>query len=108
MSTDAALTPFTIDVPDELLADLRRRLLTTRWPEAVLVDVWSQGPPLSYVQEVCNYWANGYPAVMVTDTAFIRNEHYHTAEDTPDSLDYNRMAYAVDGVVNAVLHLATE
>ncbi len=55
-----------------------------------------------------NYWANGYPAVMVTDTAFIRNEHYHTAEDTPDSLDYNRMARAVDGVVNAVLHLAAE
>jgi pimeloyl-ACP methyl ester carboxylesterase len=59
-SADTAITPFTIDVSDELLADLRRRLLETRWPEAELVDDWSQGTPLSYVQEVCDYWANSY------------------------------------------------
>ncbi|MBD3867309.1 MAG: M20/M25/M40 family metallo-hydrolase [Acidobacteria bacterium] len=55
-----------------------------------------------------NYWAAGYPAVMVTDTAFIRNRNYHTEQDTSDSLDYRRMAQAVDGVVNAVLHLAED
>jgi pimeloyl-ACP methyl ester carboxylesterase len=60
MSADTAITPFTIEVSDELLADLRRRLLATRWPEAELVDDWSQGTPLSYVQEVCDYWANSY------------------------------------------------
>ena len=55
---DAAIRPFTIDVADEALDDLRRRLRTMRWPEAELVDDWSRGVPLSYIQEVCEYWAD--------------------------------------------------
>ena len=55
-----AIEPFTIDVPDEVLDDLRRRLRTTRWPDAELVDDWSQGIPLAYVREVCEYWAEEY------------------------------------------------
>ncbi len=51
---------FTISVPDETLADLRRRLTNTRWPEPETVDDWSQGIPLAYVQDVCAYWADGY------------------------------------------------
>jgi pimeloyl-ACP methyl ester carboxylesterase len=47
-------------VPDETLDDLRRRLHATRWPEAEVVDDWSQGIPLAYVQEVCSYWADDY------------------------------------------------
>lgn len=39
-----------------------------------------------------NYWAEGFPAVMVTDTAFLRNPRYHTADDRPETLDYRRMA----------------
>ncbi len=54
-----------------------------------------------------SYWAAGFPAVMVTDTAFYRNPHYHTVGDTPDTLDYPRMAQVVDGVRAAVLGLAT-
>jgi Zn-dependent M28 family amino/carboxypeptidase len=55
-----------------------------------------------------NYWAEEYPAVMVTNTAFFRNPHYHTPQDTPDRLDYVRMAQVVKGVFNAVLQLAEE
>lgn len=54
------IIPFTIEVADDVLDDLRRRLHNTRWPEAELVDDWSQGIPLSYVQEVCDYWADEY------------------------------------------------
>ena len=54
------ISPFTIDVPDDELDDLRQRLHNTRWPEAELVDDWSQGIPLSYVKEVCDYWADEY------------------------------------------------
>ena len=54
------MTPFTIDVPDALLDDLRARLRNTRWPERELVDDWSQGTPLGYVRDVCEYWADGY------------------------------------------------
>ena len=53
-----------------------------------------------------SFWAQGYPAVMVTDTAFFRNDRYHTKEDTPQTLDYERMAKVVDGVHAAVRDLA--
>ncbi len=53
-----------------------------------------------------SYWLHGYRAVMVTDTAFYRNRRYHTAEDTPDTLDYPRMASVVTGVFAAVQSLA--
>jgi hypothetical protein len=53
-----------------------------------------------------NYWAVGYPAVMITDTAFYRNDNYHTAADRPETLDYRRMAGVVEGVYGAVVELA--
>lgn len=53
-----------------------------------------------------NYWDQGYDAVMVTDTAFYRNPNYHTARDTPDTLDYRRMALVVRGVSEAVRALS--
>jgi pimeloyl-ACP methyl ester carboxylesterase len=54
------LTPHPIAVPQGDLDDLRDRLRRTRWPEREAVDDWSQGIPLSYVQELCGYWADGY------------------------------------------------
>jgi len=45
-----------------------------------------------------NYWRAGYPALMVTDTAFMRNPHYHRAGDTADTLDYVRAAKVVQAV----------
>jgi hypothetical protein len=45
-----------------------------------------------------SFWQNGLPALMVTDTAFLRNPNYHEPTDTPDTLDYRRMALAVDGL----------
>jgi Zn-dependent M28 family amino/carboxypeptidase len=52
-----------------------------------------------------NYWEAGYPAVMITDTAFYRNDNYHTESDTPDTLDYKRMAMVVQGLHAAVMGL---
>jgi Zn-dependent M28 family amino/carboxypeptidase len=52
-----------------------------------------------------NYWNEGYDALMITDTAFYRNPHYHTSTDTADTLDYERMAMVVQGVYAAVLSL---
>jgi hypothetical protein len=49
-----------------------------------------------------NYWSRGLPAVMVSDTAYIRNPNYHTRGDTAETLDYARMARVVDGIFNAV------
>jgi Zn-dependent M28 family amino/carboxypeptidase len=50
-----------------------------------------------------NYWNEGWDAVMITDSAFYRNPNYHEERDTPDTLDYGRMARVVDGVHAAVL-----
>jgi Zn-dependent M28 family amino/carboxypeptidase len=44
----------------------------------------------------------GYQALMVTDTAFYRNPHYHRATDTPDTLDYERMGKVVEGLIAAI------
>jgi Zn-dependent M28 family amino/carboxypeptidase len=45
-----------------------------------------------------SYWGEGYPALMVTDTSFFRNVHYHRAGDSHEKLDYRRMAQVVQSV----------
>lgn len=50
-----------------------------------------------------NYWAAGFPALMITDTSFYRNPHYHKKTDTFETLDFSRMA----GVVEAVFYSIT-
>jgi pimeloyl-ACP methyl ester carboxylesterase len=54
------MTPFQVRIDDDQVQDLRSRLARTRWPERETVEDWSQGIPLSYVQEVCRYWARDY------------------------------------------------
>ncbi len=53
-----------------------------------------------------SFWAQGFPAVMITDTAFYRNKMYHGDGDTADRLDYERMSQVVVGVFEAVTGLA--
>jgi hypothetical protein len=53
-----------------------------------------------------SYWREGFPAVMITDTAFYRNPNYHLPSDTADTLDYDRMAQVVRGLYSAVCSLA--
>ena len=45
-----------------------------------------------------SFWEEGWPALMVTDTAFYRYPHYHTLQDTPDKVDYERLARVVTGL----------
>jgi len=45
-----------------------------------------------------SFWQAGYPALMVTDTAPFRYKWYHTADDTPDKLDYEKTARVVEGL----------
>lgn len=52
-----------------------------------------------------NYWHFGYKAVMITDTAFLRNNNYHEKSDTAETLDYSKMADVVDGVFYAITHM---
>ena len=61
----------------------RPLVLPTNVPGAWSSDHWS-------------FWREGYPALMVTDTAPLRNRFYHTREDTPDKVDFGRLDHAVD------------
>jgi pimeloyl-ACP methyl ester carboxylesterase len=59
-TTDAAIRPFRIDVPDAAVADLRRRLAATRWPEKETVADPSQGAQLATIRELVRYWGTDY------------------------------------------------
>lgn len=53
-----------------------------------------------------SFWDQGYPALMLTDTSFLRNPHYHKSSDRPETLDYGRMAQVALGTASAMRHLA--
>jgi len=92
-----AVRPFTINVADEVLADLKARLERTRWPEAEVVGDWSQGIPLQWTQEICRYWAttydwrarearlNGFPQ-FVTGIDGLDIHFLHVRSPRPDAL----------------------
>src|SRR5262245_13212462 len=60
VATNTAVRTFAMNVPEESLADLRRRLTATRWPSKELVVDASQGVQLAMLQELTRYWATDY------------------------------------------------
>src|SRR5436190_1364385 len=57
---DAALTPFSIAVPDAAVEDLQRRLADTRWADDLPGLGWSRGVPTDYLKELAEYWRTEY------------------------------------------------
>jgi pimeloyl-ACP methyl ester carboxylesterase len=55
-----AVRPFKINVPEEALADLNRRIAATRWPDRETVKDQSQGAPLAKLQELVRHWGTDY------------------------------------------------
>lgn len=60
---------------------------------------WLQATRLS---DHSPYWDEGFPALMITDTSFLRNPHYHLPTDTPETLDYTFLTMVSEGVLHAV------
>src|SRR6266540_3578465 len=60
VETTIDIRPFKVDVPEEELAELRRRIEATRWPSRELVDDRSQGVQLETLQELARYWTTDY------------------------------------------------
>ena len=52
------------------------------------------------------FWQLGYPAIMITDTAHLRYPHYHETDDTPDKIDYDKLALVVAGLSRTILALS--
>jgi pimeloyl-ACP methyl ester carboxylesterase len=60
MSSETEIRPFRVDMPDQAIADLRRRIAAARWPSKELVADRSQGVQLATIQELARYWATDY------------------------------------------------
>ena len=56
----AAINEFKIDFPKAEIEDLKTRIRNSRWPEKETVDDWSQGVPLDYLKNLCDYWSSEY------------------------------------------------
>ena len=56
----AAIRPFRVEIPEQALDDLRRRIAATRWPSRELVTDRSQGVQLATLQELARYWTTEY------------------------------------------------
>jgi hypothetical protein len=89
---------------DSLVAQVKKKMLTNS-----KIDVYSINSPEMVTgidfSDHLNYWAMGYPAVMITDTSFFRNQNYHQSTDTIDTLDFDKMTEVVKGVYAAVIGL---
>ena len=85
----------------EVIASFRRH---AEFPsEAVAAPAFIPGVDWS---DHWSFWKEGYPALMVTDTAPYRYPHYHTLQDTPDKVDYDRLARVVTGLHRMLRDLA--
>ena len=78
MSTD--LRPFTINVPDAVLDDLRARLSNTRWPDEIEGQGWTYGTNLAYLKEVCETWRTTFDW-RAQEAEFNRWDHVLTEID---------------------------
>lgn len=71
--------------------------------EGVAAPEWMPGITWS---DHWSFWEMGYPALMVTDTAPFRYPYYHTSADTPDKIDFDRLARVVTGLAKVTADLA--
>ena len=77
---------------------------TTLFPsEATAAPGWINGIGWS---DHWSFWREGYRAIMVTDTAFFRYAPYHTRQDTPEKIHYDRLARVTSGLVEVIAELA--
>jgi len=91
-----SLSPATLDLKAAFLRSTQLPVFSINTPS------WIPGIDFS---DHRNYWAAGIDAVMVTDTSFFRNHAYHTAGDTYDRLDYQKMSEVVTGVYDYLVNL---
>ncbi|MBI4422890.1 MAG: M20/M25/M40 family metallo-hydrolase [Elusimicrobia bacterium] len=75
-----------------------RRASKTRVEMTILPSAFSA----LALSDQLNFWHAGYRAVVVSDTSFFRYPHYHQAEDTPEKLDYERLAQTVEALVEVL------
>lgn len=105
----AALYPHTANfiivvgiAPYAAFAQKVHRLMAKDSGIDVQVIVFPEGEGLASLSDQRNYWKFGWDAVMINDTAFIRNPNYHQETDTIDTLDFDKMTEVVTSAYKAV------
>jgi hypothetical protein len=73
--------------------------------ESLAVPGRGEALPEVRLSDHSSFWDRGYRALMITDTSFFRNPHYHQPSDTPETLDYPFLAKVTAGVCRAVASL---
>jgi Zn-dependent M28 family amino/carboxypeptidase len=73
--------------------------------EVIVVPGKGEVLPEVRLSDHSSFWDRDYPALMITDTSFLRNPHYHQPSDTPETLDYPFLAKVTSGVCEAVRKL---
>ncbi|MCP2341585.1 epoxide hydrolase family protein [Actinomadura rupiterrae] len=97
MNQNTQIRPYTVDVPEERLTDLRDRLAATRWPDELPGVDWSYGVPVGYARELADYWRTGFDwraaearlnaFPQFTTTIDGQNIHFlHVRSPEPDAL----------------------
>jgi Zn-dependent M28 family amino/carboxypeptidase len=76
--------------------------------ESMAVTDNGEALPQTRLSDHSSFWDEAYPALMITDTSFFRNPHYHQPTDTPATLDYTFLARVTEGVCSAAWNLLTE
>jgi len=86
---------------NDLAKDIKKRMM-----ESSTIGIESINAPKQMVgidfSDHQNYWKHDLPAVMITNTSFYRNKNYHQVTDTPETLDYKRMAEVVKGIYYSI------
>jgi Zn-dependent M28 family amino/carboxypeptidase len=70
--------------------------------ERVVAPMGTEAGALSYLSDHGSFWDAGLPALLVTDTALLRNPHYHRSTDLPATLDYDFLTASTEAVLSAV------
>jgi len=96
-----------------VVANEKNRRIATQWYNAlkknsgfrmklIVAPVSMRGIDFS---DHSSFWKLGFPALMITDTAFYRNSNYHQKTDTPDTLDYHKMSLLVHSLSRALYNI---
>lgn len=81
------------------------KLMSEKSAIDVQVISFPSGEGLAGLSDQRSYWEFGYNALMINDTAFIRNPHYHMPTDTIDTLDFEKMTAVIDGAYKAITNI---
>ena len=102
-----ATADFIMVVGIQQFADFNERVFRLMKSADAPVDVqlihFPSAGSLAGLSDQQSYWHFGYPALMINDTAFIRNPHYHQQTDTIETLDFEKMAAVVEGAYAVVV-----